>query len=151
MKDVSAPGRGGSAPAPWGVPRNTPTLHPTVISPRGRSGDDPLLRAESCVPGLPCSSPRPGRLWTALSRAGTVSVLTRPGSSCRKGGELESAHHAFAGDPVSWGGGGDSMPSGDKLEHIRHPFGRRPAGREARRRLTPGCLKLYILYFFKQS
>lgn len=33
------------------------------------------------------------------------------------------------------------MPSGDELKHIRHPFGRRPAGREARRRLTPGCLK----------
>ena len=104
-REVSAPGRGGSAPAPQGVSTSPPTLHPTVISPRGRSGDDPLLRAESCLPGLPCSSPRPSRLWTTLNPAGTVSVLTRTGPSCRKAGELESARHAFAGDPVSRGGG----------------------------------------------
>ena len=33
------------------------------------------------------------------------------------------------------------MPSGDELKHIRHPFRRHPAGREARRRLTPARLE----------
>ena len=94
-REVSAPGRGGSAPE--ASPKSSDSA-----SPRGRSGNDPLLKAESCVPGLPGSSPRPVRLWTALSPAGTISVLTRPGPSCGKGrGAGVSPPHASAGDPVT--------------------------------------------------
>lgn len=137
-RQVSAPGRGGSAPEASPKSSNS-------ASPRGKSGNDPLLRAESCVPGPPCSSPRPVHLWTALSPTGTISVLTRPGRLCEKGQGAGVSPARLCWRPSYSCGGGDSMPSGDELKHIRHPFRRRPAGREARCCLTPARLEPHQL------
>lgn len=105
-REVSVPGRRGSAPAPQGVPQALRLCTPPSSPPRGRSGDDPP-EGRAASPGLPCSSLKgPGHLWTTLSPRGDRQHANKNRASCRKAGELESAQHALLATQfleVGWG------------------------------------------------